>query len=295
MKPFLATFWPLLFVIFSCPVLADTSAGTNQTSTTLCVTTYNLRYASAQSPNAWPVRRPLVRELLKQISPDVIGTQEGLFAQLQDLATDLPEYAWAGVGREGGTKGEFMAVFYRRDRLQPLATNHFWLSDTPEVVASSTWGNANKRMVTWLKFRDLRTTQEFYFVNTHFDHEVLQAREKSAALIRRRVAELGDHLPVLLVGDFNAAATANPAYDILTRDGFFTDGWTLAPVRQGEGLSTFNGFQGIDRRGIRIDWILTRGPIRVERMEIHPFARDGQFPSDHFPVTAWLKLNPPRE
>jgi endonuclease/exonuclease/phosphatase family metal-dependent hydrolase len=290
MKPSLSTFCLLLPALLACSVIADTAAGTNHLAPALCVTTYNLRYASAQPPNDWPVRRPLVRELLRQISPDVIGTQEGLFTQLQDVAADLPEFDWTGVGRDGGTKGEFMAVFYRRDRLEPLSTNHFWLSDTPEVVASSTWGNTCKRMVTWLKFRDRRTAQEFYFVNTHFDHEVQTAREKSAELVRQRVAEFGPNQPVLLVGDFNATATANKVHDILTRDGFFTDAWTVAPVRQGEGLSTFNSFKGIDRRGVRIDWILTRGAVTVDRMEINPFARDGQFPSDHFPVTAWVRL-----
>jgi endonuclease/exonuclease/phosphatase family metal-dependent hydrolase len=274
----------------SGPALANPANGTNGLTGTLCVMTYNLRYASSQPPNAWPQRRPLVRDLVRQISPDVIGTQEGLFGQLQDVAADLPEYEWTGVGRDGGTKGEFMAVFYRRDRLEPLSTNHFWLSDTPEVVASSTWGNTCKRMVTWLKFRDRRTTREFYFINTHFDHEVQKAREKSAELVRQRVSGFDTNLPVLLVGDFNAEAAANPAYEILTHDRFFVDAWAVAPVRQGEGLSTFNSFKAVDRRGVRIDWILMRGEVTADQMEINPFARDGQFPSDHFPVTAWLRL-----
>ena len=76
-----------------------------------------------------------------------------------------------------------------RTRLEPLAHDHFWLSDTPEVVGSSTWGNANRRMVTWVKFRDLATAKEFYHFNTHLDHEVQTARERGAALIRRRVDE----------------------------------------------------------------------------------------------------------
>ncbi|MBC8326261.1 MAG: hypothetical protein H8E27_11620 [Verrucomicrobia subdivision 3 bacterium] len=39
-----------------------------------------------------------------------------------------------GIGREGGQRGEFMAIFYRHARFEPLETNHFWLSDTPEKV-----------------------------------------------------------------------------------------------------------------------------------------------------------------
>ncbi len=127
-------------------------------------------------------------ELIAKLAPDVIGTQEGIYGQLQDLAADLPAYQWIGVGRDGGSRGEFMAVFYRPARLEPLAFDHFWLSDTPEVIGSKTWGAKHARMVTWVKFRDRQTKREFIFVNTHFDHEVQAAREKSAQLVRERVA-----------------------------------------------------------------------------------------------------------
>src|SRR5439155_5850780 len=116
---------------------------------TLCVMTYNLRFASPIPPNAWFQRRPIMRELIQQISPDVMGTQEGLAGQLKDLATDLPGYDWIGVGRDDGReKGEFMAVFYRKARLQPLTTNYFWLSDTPEVAVSTTLGKKNRANLT---------------------------------------------------------------------------------------------------------------------------------------------------
>lgn len=261
---------------------------------TLTVMTYNLRYASLNPPNAWPVRRPLVREVIEQIEPDVFGTQEGVFSQLKDIAADLPDYDWIGLGRDGGSKGEFMAVFYRKARFEPMAYDHFWLSDTPEVIASSTWGNSNRRMVTWVKFFDRDTEREFYLWNTHFDHEVQAAREKAAKLVRQRVAALADHVPLILTGDFNAAGGTNEAYKILTADGFFADTWVTAKQRKGEGLNTFNDFKAIRREGTRIDWILTRGEFVVDSTEIVTFSRDGQFPSDHFPVVTRLRLGAAR-
>jgi endonuclease/exonuclease/phosphatase family metal-dependent hydrolase len=253
--------------------------------------TYNLRYASTNPPNAWPDRRPLVREVIHSMKPDLIGTQEGVHSQLLDVAADLPEYDWVGVGRDDGIrKSEFMAVFYQKARLEPLSTNHFWLSATPEIAGSTTWSNSNRRMVTWLKFRDRATGGEFYFFNTHFDHEIQMAREKSAELLRQRVTALETRLPVLLVGDFNASSGRNKAFDILTREDFFQDSWLQAKVRRNEGVNSFNGFKPPNWHGERIDWILTRGNIAVERTEIVTFSRDGQFPSDHFPVVAWLHL-----
>lgn len=256
----------------------------------LCVMTYNLRFASPNPPNAWPARRPLVREVIQSIAPDVMGTQEGVYAQLKDLAADLPEFEWIGLGREGGSKGEFMAVFYRKARLEPLAFDHFWLSDTPDVIGSTTWGNSNRRMVTWIKFRDRATSGEFFLFNTHFDHQIQLAREKSAELVRQRVTALDTKLPVILIGDFNAAAETNQAYLVLTAEKFFTDAWLSARERRGEGIGTFNDFKTAVPNGPRIDWVLTRGEVVVDRAEIPTFSRNGQFPSDHFPVATWLRL-----
>jgi endonuclease/exonuclease/phosphatase family metal-dependent hydrolase len=257
---------------------------------TLTVMSYNLKFGSTNPPNAWPQRRPLMRELIEKVAPDVFGTQEGLYAQLQDMAADLPTFQWIGVGRDGGSRGEFMAVFYRTAQLEPLAFDHFWLSDTPEVIGSKTWGPKLARMVTWVKFRDRQTRQEFFFVNTHFDHQVQAAREKSAQLVRERVAEFDPKLPVLLVGDFNAAAGSNKAYVMLTEDKFFTDTWTTARERVNDGIGSFNGLKALQKGGARIDWILSRGDVAADRIEIVTFSRDGQFPSDHCPVVAKLRL-----
>jgi len=248
--------------------------------------TYNLRYASLQKPNDWPTRRPLVAKVVRDSAPDVLGTQEGLYGQLKDLASDLPEFAWIGLGREGGSRGEFMAVFYRKSRLEPQEFDHFWLSDTPDVIGSTTWGNQNRRMVTWIRFRDRTNGREFYFLNTHFDHQIQLAREKSAALVRERIAALKPSLPVILSGDFNATAGKNAAYDTLTRDGFLTDTWLATTNRMGEGLATFNDFTGVKTNGVRIDWILKRGGLEPRRIEINPVSFNGQFPSDHCPVIA---------
>jgi endonuclease/exonuclease/phosphatase family metal-dependent hydrolase len=255
--------------------------------TSLCVMTFNLRYASARGPNAWPQRRPVMRDLIQKVGPDVMGTQEGLYGQLKDLAADLPGYAWIGTGRDGGSRGEFMAIFYRTERFEPMEYDHFWLSDTPEVIGSTTWGNSNRRMVTWVRFLDQQSRREFYFVNTHLDHEVQLAREKAAALIRKRVEGLNPNLPVLLVGDFNAAAQSNQAYEILTAGTFFTDTWLTAQARWNDGLSTFHDFKG-PRPGPRIDWILARRGFKARSTEICTFSENGQFPSDHFPVVAWI-------
>ncbi len=252
--------------------------------------TFNLRYASPNPPNSWTERRPVMRECIRRLAPDLIGTQEGLYPQLKDLAADLPDYAWIGQGREGGSHGEFMAVFYRRDRFEPLEYDHFWLSDTPGAVGSSTWGNSNRRMVTWVRFRDRRSGPEFYFWNTHLDNDVELARQKSAELIRRRMETIKTNLPLVLTGDFNCAGGNSRAWEILVKEGGLTDTWPLARERVNERLNSFNGFEPPKEQGVRIDWILVRGAATVDKEEVCNYSEHGRFPSDHFPVVAWLTL-----
>lgn len=255
----------------------------------LRVMTYNLRYASPQPPNAWSERRPLMKAMLEREAPDVIGTQEGLHAQLRDLAADLPAYEWIGLGRAGGSRDEFCAIFFRRDRFEPVAYDHFWLSDTPEVIGSITWAHTYRRMVTWVRLRDRASHREFYVWNTHFDHQVEAARQKSAALIRDRIAQLDPTVPLLLVGDFNCAAGRSPAHEILTGGTGLADTWDLAAQKTNEDLNTFNGFAPALRASERIDWILTRATATVESAAI---VWDGvtPYPSDHFPVTASVRF-----
>jgi endonuclease/exonuclease/phosphatase family metal-dependent hydrolase len=259
----------------------------------LRVMSYNLRYAAAQGANHWPGRLPRMRQLWEQQNPDVVGTQEGLYTQLRELGAELPAYDWIGTGRDGGSRGEFMAVFYRRDRLEPLEYDHFWLSDTPLVIGSSTWGNSNRRMVTWIRFRDRQTRREFAFWNTHLDHQLQPAREKSAALILERLAKVSSELPVLLVGDFNADATYNRVYDLLVKDGGLADTWFTAQVRREADANTFNNFAPLVRNGRRIDWILSRGPVAVRSSEVITTQPDGQWPSDHCPILSVVQLGVP--
>lgn len=252
--------------------------------------TYNLRYAGAQPPHAWPDRRPLMQALIAREAPDVIGTQEGLHQQLRELAAGLPDYEWIGLGRGGGSKDEFAAIFYRRDRFEPVAFDHFWLSDSPGTVGSITWGHVHRRMTTWVRLRERTTGREFEVWNTHFDHEIEKARQKSAALIRNRIALTDPAVPLILMGDFNCAASGSRAHEILTREAGLVDTWDAAPQRTNADLNTFNGFEPPLREGMRIDWILARRPAAVETAGIVDYEGFAEFPSDHFPVTATVRF-----
>ena len=125
-------------------------------------------------------------------------------------------------------------------------------------------------------------------MNTHFDHQGQIARQQSAAAIRSFVESQPQSLPVIITGDFNCAEDSEPYSTVLASTRIVDSFRVFHPQRQAlEG--TFNGFKGTSD-GARIDWILCSPEWQVQSAEINRTNRDGKYPSDHYPVSAVLKL-----
>ncbi|MBE1443028.1 endonuclease/exonuclease/phosphatase family protein [Paenibacillus sp. OAS669] len=271
---------------------ASAAAGDEELSSgKLRIMTSNLRTASAVDDQPWEKRRPVMKQLIEAAKPDVIGTQEGIDRQIKDLEADLPDYGWIGVGREGGNLGEYMAIFYNKQRLKPLEQDHFWLSDRPKLISSVGWGNRIPRMVTWVRFQDMHNLKTFYMVNTHLDHESEAARQKSAQLIADTISSLDPDVPVILTGDFNTTPDG-AVYQTLVQSGLMEDAFFQAHQKIHDDLGTFHNYKDPTGGGgaKRIDWILSRGKVNVVRSETVTYQQDGQYPSDHYPVTVDLVL-----
>lgn len=259
--------------------------------TELHVMAFNLRLGIEEAPNSWTDRRPVMNRLLRQEEPAIIGTQEGLPQQLLDIESDLPScYDSIGEGRDGGGLGEAMQIFYDSRRLDPLESGHYWLSDTPDVAGSKTWEGYCARMVTWTRFQDTITGAEFHAINTHLEAFSTETRAKSADLILERTQLLDSLLPVLMTGDFNEdGVTGGTVYDKLVTNGPLVDTWTTATSR-GPLFGTFHNYLPWVPNGTKIDWILSSPGVRTRTTIINTYSEHGQFPSDHFPVQAVVKL-----
>lgn len=280
--PGIAVPWPV-------PSALDMVAGVSAPGD-LNVMTFNLRYASDAKPNSWAQRRPMMRALLTAEHPDLIGTQEGLPAQLRNIKSDLGgAYDYIGQGRNGGDVGEHMAIFYNKARLTPLKSGNYWLSQTPQVPGSISWGSAHIRMVTWVLFADKRTGRHFYAVNTHLDNTSENARRHGAQLLASRLAGLRS-LPIVLTGDFNGKALpANQVYYRLVDKTGLHDDWKVALLR-GPAYATIHNYQALIPNGERDDWILTTPGITAKAAVMNTYGEGFQFPSDHLPIEVRLRL-----
>lgn len=286
-----------LIVCFIWPVCSVLAVGADGGKSELHVMSFNIRYGTANDgPDHWKNRKEQVCELIGRSDCDLIGLQEALRFQIDEIRAAVPVYGEIGVGREDGrTKGEYSGILYRTDRLIVAEAGTFWLSDTPEVPGSMTWGNRITRVCTWGRFIHKPSGQAFYHFNTHFDHQSQPSREKAAVLLARRIRDRQHPDPVVVTGDFNAGES-NPAVRYLKGD-LDLDGKTPVPFvdsfrllhPEATEVGTFHAFKGT-RTGDKIDYIFVQPDAKVLEARIWHDNEDGRYPSDHFPITARLVL-----
>lgn len=254
----------------------------------ISVMSFNIRYGTAKDgENEWTRRRAMLFDLVREQDADLIGLQEALDFQIDEITAAAPAYASIGVGRDdGGRRGEFAAILFRKSRFHVAEAGTFWLSDTPAVPGSKTWGNDITRICTWARLID-RDGRGFFVYNVHLDHRSQPSRERSTQLLRERIdARSVAAEPVLVTGDFNVGEK-NPA--LATLIGPFVD--TFRVVRpQDKTAGTFSGFKFGNIEGDKIDYILAQPGTEVMHADIVRFARDQRYPSDHFPVIARVRL-----
>ena len=260
----------------------------------LHVMSFNIRYGTAKDgDNHWSARRGMLFDVLRERDADLVGLQEALAFQLDELQAALPGYAVVGVGRDdAGSAGELSAILFKSRRFRVAEAGTFWFSDTPGVPASKSWGNNITRICTWARLID-RDGRGFYHFNLHLDHESQPSRERSVALLRQRIdARAFPDDPVVVTGDFNVGE-GNPALAALVSKGdpaaSFVDTYRVLHPADAD-VGTFTGFTMGNTGGEKIDYVLVQPGTDVISAEIVRASRNGRYPSDHFPVAAVIRL-----
>ena len=297
----------VLWMIFSfCSCRDAEQANLNYTAAKgleLQVMSFNIRYGTANDgENRWENRRRMAFNVIRNHKSDAVGLQEAMRFQIDDIREALPVYGEIGVAREDGkTKGEYSAILYRTDRFKVGESGTFWFSDTPEVPGSSHWGNACVRICTWARFIEKKSGRAFYLFNLHLDHVSQPSREKSAVLLAQRIQSRKHAEPFVVTGDFNAGeknpliaylkgqtALSEPNEEPSKNPVPMVDTFRVLHPDATD-VGTFNAFKG-NREGEKIDFIFTTSDVRVLDAGILYDNLDGYYPSDHFPVTARLRL-----
>ena len=254
----------------------------------IAVLSYNIRYnSSGDGLDLWDLRKAQLIEQIRQLDPISFGVQEATLIQMKDLEEGLPEYNYVGVGRDdGATKGEFSAIFYKKDELRVIQEDTFWLSETPEKVSIG-WDAALPRICTYALFEHQESKRQYWHFNTHFDHMGVKAREESAKLVVSKIKSLVvDGEAIILSGDFNAEPHMEP---VKVLKNSFEDPADKVELRGPVG--TFSGFQLNATLDRRIDYIFIQGVSVISYQHLATRRTNGRWISDHLPILISFELN----
>lgn len=157
------------------------------------------------------------------------------------------------------------------------------------------WRNHYRRICTWARLIDRQTSRSFYVYNTHLDHQSPLARGNGVRLIMQTIASRPSADPFVLCGDFNASEDSKIIAYLKGVEPLETpspialvDSWRVMHPENSD-CGTASHFIG-SREPLKIDYIMTTPNTRVLASEILRVDRDGRHPSDHYPVTALLRL-----
>jgi endonuclease/exonuclease/phosphatase family metal-dependent hydrolase len=251
--------------------------------------TYNLRQINNHDgENSWANRKEYLKDLVRFHEFDIFGTQEGFFAQLNDLC-EIEGLAYTGHGRDDGKEaGEHSAIFYKKNRFELLNSGDFWLRETPDQPGKGWDATCCNRICSWGKFRDKETSRVFFFFCVHFDHQGVVARKESGKLMVARIREIAGNNPVICVGDYNSTPETE---QIKTMKTLLKDTHDVSETPSYGPEGTFENFNYNSQMNDRIDYIFVSDPIKVLKYGVLTDSYNQHFPSDHLPVMVKLMIN----
>ncbi|KAI3801718.1 hypothetical protein L1987_29831 [Smallanthus sonchifolius] len=153
-------------------------------SVSLTVMTFNLLEDQPEDgPNCWEKRKDLCVSVITSYSPIILCTQQGVKSQLEYLQQCLPViceagltveeknandilnmtkkrglfllniqgYDQFGISRKGSedVEDQCCTIFYDKEKVELLEGGTFWLSESPSVPGSMSWGSVSPCIATW--------------------------------------------------------------------------------------------------------------------------------------------------
>lgn len=164
------------------------------------------------------------------------------------------------------------SIFYNKHKYELIEKNVFWLSDNTSKKPTNTWNNSEPRNCIYVKLKNKETNKLYTIFNTHFDHQNIEARNKSTNLLIEYVNKYSKESEVYFCGDFNATISENELKEF--------NSFNYYP-KENKVTTTFNGYS--NNRKLIIDYILTNDNSFYNFEQII----DGygvNYLSDHYPI-----------
>lgn len=268
-------------LLFFLLLYVSYALGAQEARNEVKVISFNIRNSSEMSERQdgsyyWTYRKDAVAKMLVAERPDAIGLQEALIDQIAFLDSALVGYQRVGVGRDdGATEGEWMAIYFRRDRFDLVKSATYWLSETPDKPSRG-WDAACRRTVTVVQLRDRISGKDWVYMNTHLDHVGKTARAESTKQLRK-LADEWNAVPIVIGGDMNS--TLEDTIFLSLTDAGLLSARDLAPITDNK--LTYNAYG--KGKAQQIDHFFVR---KLRPLAFRTLDGDYGVPyvSDHYPV-----------
>ena len=268
------------------PVTKLPEADISETAETveLSIMTFNV-YIKGTGKKRPENRTDEVVETIRRADPDSFGVEEADEAWLQRLSEALPEYSYAGHGRDKDLGGEASAVFYKNEKYELVSEETFWLSKTPDKPSKG-WDAWINRICTVAVLRDKETGFTYAHFNAHFDNSGSVSRVEAVAIISEKASAYD--MPVVFTGDLNAKE-GNLMYKRALEAGFRDTKYLAGTSDSG---ATYHGYMGQDKLNNKpIDYIFVNSYCEsVALYDVITEQINGIYPSDHYPVNAIISM-----
>jgi endonuclease/exonuclease/phosphatase family metal-dependent hydrolase len=256
----------------------------------LKIVSYNIRTLFSHpidGTNSFIHRAGMILEKIETEKPHVICIQEVSDGIRRFLDTYLNGYTLVGFGRLADYTGEGLCIAFRKDCVDLLSLEHFWLSLTPYTPGSRYEIQSQYpricQMVT-VKHKNVATPIRLY--NVHLDHESDEARILGIKqILDHAIAENEKSpFPVMIMGDFNAYVESETIRFCKQNEKM-----TLIDLSENSG-STFHNFgnseNGNDAIGKKIDYIFADNDTAKREYTITKWedSQNGIYLSDHYPL-----------
>ncbi|MFZ0565840.1 MAG: endonuclease/exonuclease/phosphatase family protein [Chlamydiales bacterium] len=258
--------------------------------------------------NRWELRKSRLIEYLRWADADIIGSQELLKGQIDEVMSVIGNtYCYYGniESEEEKEEKEITAIFYRKNRLKLLEGKTYYYSNIPCEVSQNHYSRKNS--VTFCRFQDLRNGKQLAICNTHLTFRCAEERYYEGCSLRQLINILNNSIPLFVVGDFNTFPFRQqldlPFFDgdgieSLIKGNSLEDSRYRAIFGHFGPIATTNycsekqkTFCGEGQPGVILDHIFVNSRVKVVTHGIDPARVNGLFPSDHFPVIVDVLLN----
>lgn len=271
---------------------AASQDGQDMQSAEFRIGTYNIRMSNLDKDeaNVWSARKPRLMRSIKDNAFDIFGVQEASTQAQADLKTEFgKDYTvnFFSPYWQSGKGDKAMGILFRTSKFSMGDWHWFWASDTPDVCSQNDTGDKGNfnRGGCCAIFTHKETGLKFFLICTHACLNAEPNAKYAKVYIDIEKKYNSDGLPSFFVGDFNAVPSAAATATYRT---WWNDAYLSTDVRDGA-ANTYNGWSNQNGK-TRIDYIYFRNNVKIGSYHCNNTLYDELYASDHFPVSADVKI-----